>query len=272
MPRKQRPNHRSRRPAADANGGRRESPSPFQAQYYRGSPSKQSNALPGWKVGVALVCLLGAAIAVFVWGRVETVAVTGTDDGDVKTAIREQVQSRYGFLWQAYTRSPPQHGQYPDTVATVTVTPQWRKQQLNASVTMKKPQLRWQTGDSVYAVGENGKVLHAVEEASQSGAPLIRDQSDLPVEVAGKVVSGRFVAFARQIAYSDLSITGLRIINTTSELYADLEQGYYVRFDTTGSAQVQLDNVKRIQKIAKRQNDAINQYIDVRLPYKAYYK
>jgi hypothetical protein len=223
-------------------------------------------------VGVPLVCLIGAAIAVFLWGRVETVAVTGTDDADVKTAIREQVHSQYGFLWQAYTRSSRQHGQYPDTVATVTVTPQWRKQRLHVSITMKKPGLRWQTGDSVYAVGENGKVLGEVEEASQSGAPLVRDQSDLPVEVGGQVVPGRFVAFTRQVADSDLSITGLRIINTTSELHADLKQGYYVRFDTTGSAQVQLGNVERIQKIAERKNEAINQYIDVRLPYKAYYK
>ncbi len=244
----------------------------FTARYYRSNTRKRDSAVPGWKMGAACVCMLGVIGAVWIFGRVETVEVTGTNDTAIKNELTEQIQRDYTFLWEAYTRSPGKTLVYPDMVADVDVSPRWRNQQLVAAVTMHQPAVLWRTGDTVYAVGREGYVLRNVSDPDKVDAPLVHDASDLPTEVGEHVVPEHFISFTRRVADADLSITRLRIINTTSELYADLAGGYYVRFDTTGSAKTQLENVMRVQQTARDQGETIDQYIDVRLPYKAYYK
>lgn len=243
--------------------------SSFGARYYRGE-ARSGSKVRVWG-GYALVVLVTTAlIAGWMWARVETVSVQGGDPS-VRDAVQERVRRHYTFLWHPYTHPPEQVIGLPGSVAGVEVSTDWTNRRLVVAVEMRQPVIIWKTGEKRLLVDARGFVMGR-SSGDRPELPVVHDASDLPAGEGEQVTPERFITFVQTVADSELPIERLRVIDTTSELYADLERGYSVRFDTTSSAQTQLDNVARVQETARRNNDTITEYIDVRLEYKAYYR
>lgn len=247
-------------------------PEGFKAHYYRGGNRSTRKNASFWKTGFAVLGIGALITAVWVFGRIRTVEVNGIEDTEIETAIKKQIRQEYTFLWQPYIGSSQATPAYPNKVADVDVTAAWTEQRIIATAQPRRPALLWKTGETVFSLDERGYILRAVASPDNIDTPVIHDASNLPTEEGDRVVPRDFVEFVGRVVDSELPITRLRIIDTTSELYADLVTGYYIRFDTNASAQTQLENVSSVQQTAEKQGDTINQYIDVRLPYKAYYR
>lgn len=243
--------------------------SSFGARYYRGE-TRSGSKVRAWGVYALAALAVAALIAVWMWARVETVSVQGGDPS-VRPAVQERVRRHYTHLWHPYTRPPEQVIDLPGNVAGVEVSTDWTNRRLVVSVEMRQPVIIWKTGEKRLLVDSRGFVMRR-SSGSHSDLPVVHDVSNLPAGEGERVTPERFITFVQTITDSRLPIARLRVIDTTSELYADLERGYSIRFDTTSSAQTQLDNVTRVQETARRNNDTITEYIDVRLEYKAYYR
>ena len=103
------------------------------------------------------------------------------------------------------------------------------------------------------------------------------DSSNVAVIANQQAVPAQFVKFTQSIfnnsqAVTGLSLTQARIQQTTNELLVDTTSGYYLRFDTTGDSAEQLTAVKLALQQAQVAGQQITSYIDVRLPYKLYYR
>lgn len=249
------------------------SPSGFQARYYRGDTRQTpSSSRAAWRRQVLFAILVAGALAgVWMFGRIETITVKGIDDQTAVRAIHRQLHRHYTFAWQPYTQSPENTIRYPANIADVTLSMEWADQRLVASVEKASPALLWATDGEKFVVDKHGHVTGKAGDSHQS-LPVIIDDSGLPVDTEEQIAPEDFIAFVQAVEGSELPITRMRIVDTTRELYADLETGYYVRFDTTASAGSQIENVRRARQSAKRNGETITEYIDVRLPYKAYYK
>ena len=102
----------------------------------------------------------------------------------------------------------------------------------------------------------------------------VSDQKNLEVKIGDQIVSSSFISFAKNISdkffeYTNIKISGFQVPETTFDLYVYTEAGFYVKFDTTRSADRQLSDLKNII-ITYR--DSIHEYVDVRINGWAYYK
>lgn len=155
-----------------------------------------------------------------------------------------------------------------DDVAAVTVGTSWPSR-LNVDVTERQSTLLWQSRDSYYLVDGQGIAF----ETAKPDEPLIKveDSTGLPVEIGKRVASARFIKslqdIRRDMETAGFKVKGFRIPETTFEVQAITDKGYYALFDTTRSASFQVDALKRTTDTVKPA-----EYADLRVPGRVYVK
>jgi cell division septal protein FtsQ len=146
---------------------------------------------------------------------------------------------------------------------------------LVAVVQLQHAQLRWRSGVENFAVSDDGRAFRTVTQDDGQFAQVV-DNSNIPIHEGQQVASGQFVKFVREINSEMPAISGpisnYDIYDTTFELSAVTSNGYRIKFDTTRSSQDQLHDLKAVLDLAKRQNKKINEYVDVRIAGRAFYK
>lgn len=139
----------------------------------------------------------------------------------------------------------------------------------------RKPVIVWQAGTSKYLVDKDGYAyLEADANNSKDLATLI-DSQNLPIKLSDKIASRNFIEFTLEIIEkfrprSNLTIKEIRINDTTFDLYVVTEDGFAVIFDTTRSAETQLDDLRRV--MVHLNGAKPKEYIDLRIEGWAYYK
>lgn len=249
------------------------SSSVFAANYYRGATTKRQKGRHGNKSHIlaaagAIAATVIALVVIFYFGKVNQVEVVGVESSDDRTALEEYMFEQYSYLWQPLFSSL-EPSDLPSSATSVRLESDWTEQTLIVSALgsneqMQEPVVIWQSNNELFGVSGQGFTV----EESHDGLPIINDESNLDVEMGDRVGPDSFIEFVLDVEASTLEVEEYRVMDTTRELYADLNGGYYVRFDTEGDANLQLDNVERVQS----QADSIDQYIDVRIPFKAYYR
>jgi cell division septal protein FtsQ len=143
-------------------------------------------------------------------------------------------------------------------------------------MTERQPLLAWKSGVQVFALDVEGV---AVSYQSDVGLklPVVEDSTNLPVKIGDRVVPARFVSFATGVIATmpkktGLQITGLRIPDTTSELYVVTSRKFFIKFDTTREVDEQVGDLKAVLDTLSKQNKTPAEYIDLRIAGKAYYK
>lgn len=138
--------------------------------------------------------------------------------------------------------------------------------------------LRLQTSTGqVFILAASGKAMAEVSNQSYSGIPLINDQSGLPVHVGSVALPNTDVAFIQtvtsQLVASHLAISSLTLPQATSELDIHLNgRPYLVKFNLEADAKAQVGTYLAVNKYLTSLNIIPSQYVDVRVPGRAYYK
>ena len=248
-----------------------------QTSAYRPTVSRSTKKRQWPLVPVGL--LIGSTIVIwllFTNLRIQIITVEGASNAsEIQGAVFDKLQTDYGG---GYTATLPVGelerfiaNKYPASVEEVRIQPRWLNRSLQITITERVPVLWWQSAGVKYALDKEGIVISSSKPPP--GAPLIRDVTNLPVQTGQKIAPQEFVNFSVELyrnftILTKLKLLELRVQETTSELTA-ITPGFFVRFDTTNSAQEQLENVARTLKSA---NSTPNEYIDVRIPYKAYFR
>jgi cell division septal protein FtsQ len=235
------------------------------------------------RVIAAVILVLGLAgvIGYFVvfspLFSVQDVSVTGAktvDAGAVKRAALDASEQHFGPI-SSNSLALVDTGEVAkaikrdhDDIAAVEVTASWPNR-LNVDVTERQSTLLWQSKDKYYLVDAQGTAF----DTARSDASLIKveDSTGLPVELGKRVASSRFIKslqdIQRDMKTAGFTVKGFRIPETTFEVQAITDKGYYAVFDTTRSASFQVDALKKATDQAKP-----SEYADLRVPGRVYVK
>lgn len=161
---------------------------------------------------------------------------------------------------------------YREDVSDVDIRHEWWNRRLLITIEPRRPSLILRTGDSSYYLDREGIVIEAVADETLESLPLLDDLSSLETDVGQQAIPSSLASFIIGLDKSDLEFSKLRIIDTTSEIYAELNDGYDARFATGYPLEPQLENLSRVQALSEQSGKPIREYVDLRIPYKAYYK
>lgn len=146
---------------------------------------------------------------------------------------------------------------------------------LKVEVFVRKPEIRWKTGDKTYYIDKNG-VLFDLELSSEeyNKIPLVSDDRNLQVVPGNKMVTNDFVEYVKTISAKlpelvKKEIEEIKINETTLFLEIKLKDGYRIYFDTLGNTD---DQLKILSKIIENHNNEVKEYIDLRVTNRGYYK
>lgn len=139
----------------------------------------------------------------------------------------------------------------------------------------RQPVIVWQTADKKYLVDKEGCGYLEADANNAKNLPIVIDSANLPVVLSEKIVSKNFIDFVKEIIEkftprSNLKIKELRIRDTTFDLEVLAADGFTVYFDTTRSAETELDDLRRV--MAHLNGAKPKEYIDLRVEGWAYYK
>lgn len=145
---------------------------------------------------------------------------------------------------------------------------------LKIVVLERKPSVVWQSAENYYLVDELGFADKQIAATEFPELLRIVDRKNMKVSVGGRVVSSDFVKFTKTISEkffnsTNIKLTGYYVEETTLDLHVLTDATFHVKFDTTRSADKQLEDLKNII-IAFRPN--IKEYVDVRVNGWVYYK
>jgi hypothetical protein len=132
-----------------------------------------------------------------------------------------------------------------------------------------------------YVVDTKGRVLAYTRDTDSTltdKLPTVRDESGLPIERGNAVITGSTIAFIRtvtsQLAQAKIQPESLVLPQTNAgELHMRLEgKPYFVKFDMRGEGRLQAGTFIAVKQHLEQQGKAPAEYVDVRVPEKAFYK
>lgn len=256
-------------------------PSSFEPYYRRQAGADRKQPWRKWLVRIFRISVLVTIVLlVTIWGlKLETLKVRDTVyDSEIKETANSLIANNRG--WSNLLTLPVQQlaselqARHNEAISDVKIRKNWLSRAITISVTDRSPQLLWQVNNQLFTLDQTGRVIAQVGERPPNLA-LVLDTSNVAVELNQQAVPAQFINFSKEI-FSDLAAgTGLtptqgRIEQTTNELFVDTSQGFFIRFDTTGDSQEQIAAVKLT--MAQAGSQPITSYIDVRLPYKLFYR
>lgn len=140
----------------------------------------------------------------------------------------------------------------------------------------QKAGLIWRTGARRFVVSVNGRVMSELQPSELPDLPIVIDTSNIPLQVGDQAVSRQFVAFTtaiyQEIKTLSLGPAELMVHETTGELIVNTNQKYAIRFDATVDSSVQIESLRAILSLLQQQNKKPLEYIDLRIPNRAFYK
>jgi len=253
----------------------RPAPPPRQRRPVRvGQTTANLKRLP-WR----LISLIGGILLVvwFIWSifDIHTVKVTTPTQGD---NVKSEVQSLLDKSMAQDNLLTLNTGKL--TADLIALDPQLKAVEIQRSwphgitviVTQKQPALAWSTGNQNYLLDRDGTVIGSLPNGST--LPTVVDGSNLPVQKGQQVVTASFVTFCTELLadlpQTGIGVTGLRVQDTTFDLYVQTNKGYQLIFDTTRPAADEVADLETVEKTLAGKVPA--QYIDMRIAGKAYYQ
>lgn len=143
---------------------------------------------------------------------------------------------------------------------------------IKINATKYEPQMVWKSQGKSYLVNQNGFVYSETE--SQNELPVVKDKSNILIELHKYIVTKNFVNVIHNITIlvpekTKMSIVSFEINDTTFQVNALTDRGWLVKFDTTRSID---DQVGALAKVIEEKESEIHEYIDVRVEGKVFYK
>ncbi len=148
---------------------------------------------------------------------------------------------------------------------------------LRIDIALRDPVFVWERGEERYFVDKEGIVFQLNDEPAAQAAEVlvhVRDGQQQPVTLGQALVGSGFVTFVAELARTfpvkfPLEIDHLELGQTTFELTVVTKAGWRALLDTTRQLEPQLD---ALQQVFEKYHDRIKEYVDLRIPERAFFK
>ncbi len=126
----------------------------------------------------------------------------------------------------------------------------------------------WRTGEKMYLLDNSGFATTETEESLKM--PVVTDLSSLAVNVGDRIVTKNFIDFVNMVDGSlqkrfGLGVLGYSVEQTTFELKAHINSGFYILFDTLSDAVNQLDKLAKVYQTGETISEYVILSIDGRV-------
>lgn len=240
---------------------------------------KQTGSWRLWVLLVVFLLILGGSVYLLFFSdyfKIKQVVVTGGTE-EMKAEVNEKLnwESKYMVLFDTVAFKKTLENRWAE-LAEVKVTKTW-PDKLEVELVPEIPKLVWHSADKLFLVNSAGIVLSRIEETVRlekfNNLPVVDDKSGLYFEDGDKVVSRDFVLFLEDVKTNiensiKKEIEAFEVVETTFELRVKMKEGYYVYFDALRDPQNQVEKLN----IFFKNNLLVDEYIDLRVPGKIYYK
>ncbi len=260
--------------------GQNSSASNYEPYYRRQSPIGRS--VFGRWLRITLTALVAVGLVVGAgWAfHVQNISVEGTSRPELVSQTTRETLNQHPLWTNLLTLSANSLAQavtraQTEQIDQVSVSKRWFNRGISVRAVDRGPSLQWQSSGQLYDVDQTGKLIRLTGRSSN--LPLVIDTSNVTVSINDQVVSRQFVDFVKTVTsamQSQLNLTAKqsRVAETTNELMIDTTAGFYIRFALSRAVDEQIKEASSILSEAKAKNTPPHEYVDVRLPYKAYYK
>lgn len=127
---------------------------------------------------------------------------------------------------------------------------------------------------------ENGRAIadaHDVESSIKDDLPVVQDESGLPIKRGQTALPKETVSFietvAGQLEAKRIAVQTIVLPPIANELHIRLSgQPYFVKFDVRGEGRLQAGSLIAVKEKLEADKRTPKEYIDVRVPDKAFYK
>lgn len=205
---------------------------------------------------------------------IRTVSVTGSVNPGVNQALNALKGKNILLLSTTQLESTLPHQQ--SSIAALHLI-KGLPDTLRVNVTVRQPQLRWQSRDTQAFLDDAGIVFSldpAPSPAALDGLPLVADPKAQPIVLGQPFVTPSFVQFVRKLHQNfhdrvHLDFASLAVGETTRELDVTTNNHLTIRFDTTRSLDPQLTT---LAAVLSTYGSAIHESVDLRVEGRAFYK
>lgn len=169
---------------------------------------------------------------------------------------------------------------FPEFSEVAITTPIFRHRP-HVAIQLAKPSVLISSGNRIYVLDESGRALFDTVKDKPtfdiSGLPLVQDQSSHTIQIGKVALSSSTIAYihevVRQSEQKDLYIESLLLVNGGGELdvrYRGLH--YYIKMNIFEDARKSTGTFIATKEKLEADNAKPNEYIDVRIPSRAYVK
>lgn len=235
------------------------------ANEYFGRPEK-TFSIAYWKIFLAIFIVAGLAYIflfspVFLVKKIVVVNNQILIEGDVVKFLEDRnIKNKNLFLLNTYQVRDVLKDYYKriDDVKVYRVLPA----QIKIKIQEKPSSIVWETNAVRYLIDNDGFVIPNAEVTKDVKMPIVVDKSGLPIKEGEQVVTKEFIDFVNAADESLKKRFGLGIVNysinqTTFELQAHVNSGFYIVFDTTQDIIVQLDKLAKVFQ----QGEIVKEYV-----------
>lgn len=142
------------------------------------------------------------------------------------------------------------------------------------------PKLIFVAGGGTYLLDGKGRALitgNQVPSLESLHVPVVNDQTGLPVELGSVVLPEATVSFigevVGQLNAKGITTTSLILPPGSTELYVKMDGAdYYVKYDLHGNAREEVGAYLAVRRYLEASGKVPNEYIDVRVVNKVYYR
>lgn len=236
----------------------------------------------GWRLWVLVVLfllVLGGSVYLLFFSdyfKIKNVEIVGASEdvqGDVKNMLTWETDYMVIFNENVFAQTVDDKW---DDLAGVEVEKIW-PDKLKVILIPEVAKLVWKSDGRLYLLNISGMVLGLIEEQERlekyNDLPVVTDAANVPVEEGMKVVSRDFVDFVEATRASidmsiDKEIEGYEVEETTFNLKIKFKEGFWVYFDTLRNPELQVEKLA----IFLANGKLVDQYVDLRVPGRVFYK
>ncbi|MGI6103281.1 MAG: cell division protein FtsQ/DivIB [Patescibacteria group bacterium] len=197
--------------------------------------------------------------------------------GNVNESVRTEIESLRGQnLWRYAAGDMTDRLRGSQSSIRDLVLSKGIPRTLRVEVALRDAALIWKSGDATYLVDDDGIAFQSDEVlASSIGiVPVVVDTRQQAVRASARLLRLEFLEFATELSREfpqrfPLALERLEVGDTTLELTAVTSAGWVVQLDTTRPVAVQLD---ALAKVIGRYHEEVKEYVDLRVPGRAYFK
>lgn len=240
---------------------------------------KQTGGWRLWVLLIVFVLILGGSVYMLFFSdyfRLREVQIDGGSE-EMKSSIHEMLnwETDYMVLFDSKAFASSLENKW-DELAQVNVNKVWPNK-IEIVLVPEVAKIVWHSGEKLFLVNSAGIILGRIEEderlSKYADLPVVDDLSGLFFEDGDRVVGRDFVLFLETVKFDietsiKKEVEAFEVVETTFELHVKMKDGFSVYFDALRDPQTQVEKLSIFLK-----NDIfVNDYIDLRVPGKVYYK